>query len=145
MIEIQEEKEARYRLLVRPRMMELLKQQIVEQIVVHKKYRDPSYNARKLADDLETNAKYISAVIRVKFHTNFSNYINRYRVAEAMALLVNQRYLNLNVEDIGRMAGFAHRQTFHTAFLKQTGQSPNAYRKEQLELLNKYDISHKDE
>jgi len=139
-IELQEEKEARYRLLVRPRLMELLKQQIVEQVVVNKKYRDPAYTAKRLADDLDTNVKYISAVVRVKFHTNFCNYVNRYRVADAMALLVNQRYLNLNVEDIGKLAGFAHRQTFHTAFLKQTGQSPNAYRKEQLELLKRFQM-----
>lgn len=128
--EIQEEKEASYRNLVRPKLMEELKESILELLVVKKKYHDASYTARTMAKELNTNVRYVSAVIRVQFHTNYSSLVNKYRVEEAMALLTDQRYADLNVEDIGDMVGFAHRQTFYTAFGKLVGMTPMAYRKQ---------------
>lgn len=128
--DIQEEKEALYRKLVRPRMMEELKERILEKFVVQKKYRDNSYTARQLAADLESNVRYISAVIRVQFHTNYTTLVNKYRVEEAMSFLSDQRYEHLNIEEIGDIVGFAHRQSFHTAFLKFVGMTPKAYRTE---------------
>ena len=127
-IEIQKEKEAVYRKLVRPKMMDELKEKIFERLVVKKKYRDPSYSATRLASDLETNIRYVSAVIRVMFHTNYTTFVNKYRIEEAIALLTDERYADLNVEDIGYMVGFPHRQSFHAAFVKFTGLTPKSYR-----------------
>lgn len=127
--EIQEGKEVSYRKLVRPDLMEHLKEKIFEKIVVQKKYKDSNYTARILAEELQTNVRYISAVIRVQFHTNYSTFVNRFRVEEAMSLLANQRYEDYSIEDIGDMVGFVHRQSFHTAFLKYAGMTPKAYRK----------------
>lgn len=127
-IEIQQNKEANYRRLVRPSMMDRLKDAIVEQIVVHKRYRDGTLTARELAQELDTNVRYISAVVRVQFHTTYSAMVNKLRVEEAMSLLTDARYADLNVEDIGYKVGFLHRQSFHTAFLRLVGVTPNAYR-----------------
>ena len=84
--------------------------------------------AQQLAKDLQTNVRYISAVVRVQFHTNYSTFVNRYRVEEAMSILTDQRYSERTIEEVGDMVGFAHRQSFHTAFLKHVGMTPNAYR-----------------
>lgn len=127
-IEIQGKKETSYRKLVRPRLMDELKDGILEQLVVKKKYRDCNYTAQQLAKDLQTNVRYISAVVRVQFHTNYSTFVNRYRVEEAMSILTDQRYSERTIEEVGDMVGFAHRQSFHTAFLKHVGMTPNAYR-----------------
>lgn len=126
--DIQEEKEATYRKLVRPRLMDELKEKIFERLVVQKKYKDANYTARRLAEEIHSNVRYVSAVIRVQYHTNYSTFVNQYRVEEAMALLTDQRYDHLNIEDIGYMVGFAHRQSFYTAFQKYAGTTPNAYR-----------------
>lgn len=126
--EIQEEKEAFYRKLVRPKLMDELRDKILTKLLVEKKYKVSGYTARQLAEELQTNVRYISAVIRVQFHTNYTTLVNKYRVEEAMALLTDQRYEDLNVEDIGDMVGFVHRQSFHTAFLKYAGTTPKAYR-----------------
>lgn len=127
-IDIQEEKEAAYRNLVRPKMMEDLKEKIINLLVIQKKYRESDFTARKMAKILNTNVRYISAVIRVQFHTNFATLVNKYRVDEAMMLLSDQRYADLTIEDISLMAGFAHRQSFYTAFAKFTGITPKLYR-----------------
>jgi len=126
--EIDGKKEANYRRLVRPQLMDQLRDQVQTRLVHEKKYRDPEYTARQLAIDLDTNVRYISAVIRVHHHTNYSSFVNRLRVEEAMMLLSDPRYSELNVEYIGKMVGFAHRQSFHSAFLKFVGITPHAYR-----------------
>lgn len=115
--------------------MDELKEKIVEKLVIGKKYKDASYTARQLAEELETNVRYISAVVRVQFHTNYSTLVNKYRVEEAMSLLADQRYRELNVEDISDMVGFAHRQSFYTAFVKFAGMTPNAYRQQFQKLM----------
>jgi AraC-like DNA-binding protein len=126
--EIDEEKEAVYRRLVNPQVMDDLKEKILHELVVRKKYKDGSYTARRLADDLGTNTRYVSAVVRVRFHTNYSSLVNKYRVEEAMSALTDSRYAHLSIEEIGEMVGFVHRQSFHSAFVKFAGTTPKAYR-----------------
>lgn len=123
-----ESKVALYRKLVNPQLMDALKDRILQQLVVKKKYKDPLYTARKLAGDLGTNTRYVSAVIRVHFHCNYTSLVNRYRVNEAQTMLTDSRYADLSIEEIGRIAGFAHRQSFHTAFVKFAGMAPKPYR-----------------
>ena len=123
-----ERKEANYRRLVNAQLMDELKERILEQLVVHKKYRDGLYTARQLAADLHTSSRYISAVIRVHFHTSYNSLVNKYRVEEAMALLTDKRYEDRSVEEIGDLVGFAHRQSFYTAFVRLVGTTPKAYR-----------------
>lgn len=54
------EKEAAYRSLVSPRLMDEMKEKILNIIVMQKKYKDKDYSAKKLAEDLGTNTRYIS-------------------------------------------------------------------------------------
>ena len=101
------EKDAAYRALVRPGLMDELKEKILDIILIQKKYKDKDYSAKKLADDLGTNTRYISAVVNVKFHMNYTSFVNKYRIEEAMTLLADKRYRELNMEDISDMVGFS--------------------------------------
>ena len=74
------EKEAVYRTLVRPGLMDELKEKILDIILIQKKYKDKDYSAKKLADELGTNTRYISAVVNVKFHMNYTSFVNNYRI-----------------------------------------------------------------
>ena len=84
------EKEAAYRSLVSPRMMDEMQEKILQIIVMQKKYRDKDYSAKKLAEDLGTNTRYISAVVNVRFHMNYTSFVNKYRIDEAMTILVGR-------------------------------------------------------
>ena len=86
------EKEAAYRSLVSPRLMDELKEKILDIILIQKKYKDKDYSAKKLAEDLGTNTRYISAVVNVRFHMNYTSFVNKFRIEEAMTLLVDKRY-----------------------------------------------------
>ena len=82
-------KEATYRTLVNPALMDELKSKILDIIVMQKKYKDKDYSAKKLAEDLGTNTRYISAVVNVQFHTNYTSFVNKFRIEEAMTLMVS--------------------------------------------------------
>jgi len=130
------DREATYRKLVSRRLMEELRYKIYDSVVNHHNYRDPYYSATRLAEDIGTNVRYVSAVIRVQFHCNYTTFVNRYRVEEAKQLLVSRRHAERTIEEIGFMAGFAHRQSFHVAFVKYVGETPNAYREKMIENAN---------
>ena len=101
------EKKAAYRSLIRPELADELYDKILNIIVVQKKYKDPDYSAKDLA--------------------------NEYRVKDALHLLTDKRYADKNVEEISAMVGFANRQSFYAAFYKNIGETPNGYRKKHLE------------
>ena len=126
------EKEAAYRSLVSPKMMDEMQEKIMNIIVMQKKYRDKDYSAKKLAEDLGTNTRYISAVVNVRFHMNYTSFVNKYRIDEAMTILVDKRYQDLRMEEVSDMVGFANRQSFYASFFRVMGMTPRDYRLEHL-------------
>jgi AraC-like DNA-binding protein len=81
-----------------------------------------------LAEDLGTNTRYISAVVNVRFHMNYTSFVNKYRIEEAMTILVDKRYQTLRMEEVSDMVGFANRQSFYASFYKIMGITPCEYR-----------------
>lgn len=122
------EKEAAYRSLVSPKLMDEMKEKILNIIVMQKKYKDKTYSAKKLAEDLGTNTRYISAVVNVRFHMNYTSFVNKFRIEEAMAILVDKRYQELKMEDVSDMVGFSNRQSFYASFYKIKNMTPREYR-----------------
>jgi len=122
------EKDAAYRTLVNPKLMDEMQDRILNIILIRKKYKEKGYSAKKLAMDLGTNTRYISAVVNVKFHANYTSFVNKFRIDEAMTLLSDRRYAELNMEEISDMIGFANRQSFYASFFKFTGMTPREYR-----------------
>lgn len=122
------EKAATYRNLIRAELVEDLYGKIVNKLLVEKKYRDPEYSAKKLAEDLGTNTRYISAVISLRFSQNYSCLVNEYRVKDAMYMLINKHCADMTMEEISAEVGFANRQSFYAAFFREHGCSPRQYK-----------------
>lgn len=122
------DKNAAYRSLVKAELVDELYEKIVNILFVQKKYRDPDYSAKKLAEELDTNTRYISAVVNLRFHQNYSCLVNEYRIKEAMYMLVDKRYDSYTMEEISKTVGFANRQSFYAAFYRIEGISPRAYK-----------------
>lgn len=129
------EKDAAYRTLVNPKLMDELERKINDIIIIQKKYRDKDYSAKQLAEDLNTNTRYISAVVNVRFHMNYTSYVNKFRIQEAMSMLVDKRYQDLNMEEISDMVGFSNRQSFYASFYKINGITPREYKLRRLQAL----------
>ena len=126
------EKEANYRGLIRAELADELYDGILTIVVAQKKYRDPEYSAKQLAEDLKTNPRYLSAVINSRFGMNYSSLVNEFRVRDAVHFLTDKRYLDKTMEEIGMMSGFSNRQSFYAAFFKEKGEAPHQFKKRHL-------------
>lgn len=126
------EKEAAYRTLVNPKLMDEMKEKILNIIVMQKKYKDKEYSAKKLAEDLGTNTRYISAVVNVRFHMNYTSFVNKFRIEDAMSILADKRYQDLKMEEVSDMVGFSNRQSFYASFYKIMNMTPRDYRLQHL-------------
>lgn len=122
------DKNAAYRSLIRPELADQLYDQILNIVVVQKKYKDPNYSAKDLAKELNTNTRYLSAVVNTRFGMNYSCLINEYRIKDALHYLTDKRYHDLNIEEISTKVGFANRQSFYASFYKNIGMTPKSYR-----------------
>ena len=132
------EKDAAYRSLVSPKLMDEMKEKILNIIVMQKKYKDKNYSAKQLAIDLGTNTRYVSAVVNVKFGVNYTTFVNKYRIKEAMKLLADPHYGSLNMQEVSDMVGFANRQSFYAAFYRLQDTTPREYRMSHMPKVNKF-------
>lgn len=114
--------------MISPKLMDEMKDKILDIIVMQKKYKDKEYSAKKMAVDLGTNTRYISAVVNVKFHMNYTSFVNKFRIEEAMEILTDRRYKDLNIEDVSDMVGFANRQSFYASFYRILRMTPREYK-----------------
>ena len=86
------------------------------------------YSFPNLEQAVWPNTRYISLVIRRKFESNYTSFINKHRIEEALTLLSDKNLDNLTVADIAEAVGFSTRQAFYVSFNKITGMSPKEYR-----------------
>lgn len=131
-IKEKQDKNAPYRSLIRAELADELYEKILNIIVIQKRYRDKDFSAKILAKELNTNTRYISAVINSRFNTNFSCLINEYRVKEALHRMTDKRFLDMTIEEIGTLVGFANRQSFYASFYRVMNETPNGYRRRHL-------------
>lgn len=123
-----ETKVPKYLKWISPETSDILKKRIWEILVDGKAYKDKTFSAKKLAEMLHTNTRYVSVVINTRFQKNYTSFVNTLRVEEAMRMLVDRKYDNLSVQDISDVVGFSCRQSFYNAFVKIRGIAPQDYR-----------------
>lgn len=138
-----QERPAAYRDTINPAVLDELHNKILNKLLIEKKFLDKNYSAKQLASDLGTNTRYISAVVSVKFHMNYASLVNKYRIDEAMSILVDKRYRDLTMEDVADMVGFANRQSFYSAFFKLRNCTPRDYKMNYFELHPELKVDNK--
>jgi len=98
-------------------------------IIDNSRYLDPNLSLESVANEIGLSKSYLSRIINAELQTNFNDYVNSFRVAEAKNLLLNPQFSNYTLVSIGLEAGFNSKTTFNTVFKKQTGLTPSQYRK----------------
>lgn len=101
---------------------------ILQKLTGEKLYRDPKYTTAKLARDLHTNTRYISAAVAVSTGQNYCALVNGLRLRDACKMLRSPKYAHLTAEEIGLLSGFSSRQAFYTAFSRIYDCTPREYR-----------------
>ena len=88
----------------------------VEKAMRKKKvYRNRTLSLDSLAKVLGVHRNTLSRVVNLCSGKNFNRYINSYRVSEAVKLIAENSQIELKVQTIGKMVGFASRTPFYSA------------------------------
>ena len=106
-----------------------IRQRLVSLLEEDKLYLSPNLSLEGLGEKLGVSPRLVSYLINTDFDTNFSDYINSYRIEFAKRLLVNYDSKELNVSEVVYKAGFNSTSSFYEAFKKNTGVTPKEYRK----------------
>ena len=91
-----------------------------------KGYRDSDLKLSSLADQLGFSPNHISQVVNEKSGSNFSDFINSYRIEEAKKLIIESTEKPRFIE-IAYDVGFNNKTSFNNAFKKFTDQSPSSF------------------
>ena len=88
---------------------------------------NPDFSINKLADQLNSNQKYISYVINHALKQNFRSFLNTYRIKEAQRLFMELDVEKFTVNSVAQNVGFKSYSGFYYAFKEITGVNPNFY------------------
>ncbi|KAA1247304.1 helix-turn-helix domain-containing protein [Aquimarina sp. RZ0] len=91
-------------------------------------YRDSNVGLDSIAKMLNISSNYLSQLVNKLSNSNFSEYVNGYRIEDAKSKLEDPKFINYTIVDIALESGFNSRSTFYSAFKKHTGISPKEYR-----------------
>lgn len=118
------------RLLSLPTPTERAPNADLERLVAHVEaetpFLDPDLNLAALSDQMAMTPREVSELLNQSLGVHFFDFINRYRVKYAQALLLNDR--KRSVTQILHESGFNSKSSFNTAFKKHTGMTPSAFR-----------------
>ncbi|MFD1466543.1 helix-turn-helix transcriptional regulator [Lapidilactobacillus mulanensis] len=102
--------------------LQSLSDQIIQ--IVRTRY-DEDISLDIIADELHYNANYLSSVFKKEFGTNFSDYLQNYRIEISKKWLVET---GMTVKDISNKLCYNNSQNFIRFFKKHEGITPGAYR-----------------
>ena len=109
--------------------MEKVKHQLVELMESEKVYLQPDLTLPDLAGALGCTVNHVSQAINAGFGVSFFDYLNEYRVKDAMCLLGQDDSDSRTVLNVALDVGFNSTSTFYVAFKKVTGKTPAQYRR----------------
>lgn len=99
----------------------------VEALFVEKKlHRNHDLSVSQLAREIGTNRSYLSAWLNNTLGTNFCDFVNGYRIADAEAMLAGGD-CSMTQDEIATTVGFNSLSTFRRAFIKKHGITPRQY------------------
>ncbi|MFD2562102.1 helix-turn-helix domain-containing protein [Aquimarina rubra] len=102
--------------------------QLIQLMEKEKLFLDPEMTLTKLSNRIGITSKQLSQVINQLQNENYSQFIARYRIAEAKRLLHLPEYQNFKIAAIAYESGFNSISSFNTAFKKLTNTTAVKYR-----------------
>lgn len=90
-------------------------------------YSNSELNLQHLSSETGIPDKSISFILNHHLNKGFREYINEFRVNEAIERMQKGELNKLTLEALGFKVGFSSRSTFYRSFKQVTGQEPSAY------------------
>ena len=99
-------------------------EEIIEQ---EKLFKDANLSLSDVAKKMNILPHRLSQLINDNMRSNYSSFVNKYRIEEAKKLIATNDQFTL--EAIGYECGFNSRSTFYATFKKYVGTTPAKYKK----------------
>lgn len=112
----------------------MLYEQLCELMEEKRLYTDCNLTRERLSEILNTNRTYLSQVINEKAGLGYSQFINDYRIKEAIRVLSDKDRTDYPLKALCTDLGFNSMTTFYKLFQATIGMTPSTYRKTMLEL-----------
>tara|TARA_R110001606_G_scaffold344913_1_gene493670 strand:+ start:818 stop:1957 length:1140 start_codon:yes stop_codon:yes gene_type:complete len=106
---------------------ELLK--LKKYMIEEKPYLNPSLTIQDISKAIEIPVRDLSLLINHKLNQHFYDFVNSYRVENAMDILKDNTKSKTTILEILYEVGFNSKSSFNTAFKKHTNTTPTSYRK----------------
>lgn len=101
-------------------------QRLIDFVETEEPFLDPELTLTSLSHRLAMTPREVSELINGSLGVHFFEFINRHRIAHAQRLLIEQP--QSSVLQILLESGFNSKSSFNTAFKKQVGLTPSAFR-----------------
>jgi AraC-like DNA-binding protein len=109
--------------------METVKTRLCSLMETDKAFLQPDLTLPDLARSLDCSVNHVSQAINAGFGMSFFDYLNQYRIREAMLLLSPEDSAQQTVLNVALQVGFNSTSTFYVAFKKVTGKTPSEFRR----------------
>lgn len=96
-----------------------------------KPYLEPHLKISHLATRLSISTNILSQVLNQELNKNFFEFVNDYRIAEAIKRLSDPKFSHITIMGIALDSGFNNKNTFNRLFKKHTGQTPSQFLRNQ--------------
>lgn len=108
---------------------DLYEKMLIDFMEQEKPYLDSELTLQKLSQQINTPEKELSIFINHELGNHFFDFINNYRIKDALELLEDTSKDKKTVQEIYFAVGFNSKSSFYTAFKKKTNLTPTQYRK----------------
>jgi AraC-like DNA-binding protein len=98
-------------------------------MIEEKPFLNPSVTIQDISAAIEIPVRDLSLLINHKLEQHFYDFVNAYRVENAMDILKDATKSKVTILEILYDVGFNSKSSFNTAFKKHTGNTPTSYRK----------------
>jgi YesN/AraC family two-component response regulator len=97
----------------------------VHGLMLNSAFKDKELTLDTLAKKLNTSRNSLSHAINAVTGKNFNNFVNEYRIKEALKLISKNQ--NLYIDELYGLVGFRSRTSFYRSFRQITGLSPKEF------------------
>lgn len=98
-------------------------------MIEEKPFLNPSLTIQDVSVAIEIPVRDLSLLINHKLEQHFYDFVNTYRIENAMDILKDVTKNKVTILEILYDVGFNSKSSFNTAFKKHTGNTPTSYRK----------------
>jgi AraC-like DNA-binding protein len=102
--------------------------QLKSYMIEKKPFLNPSLTIQDISNDIEIPTRELSLLINHKLGQHFFDFINTYRIENAMEILKDTTRTKVTILEILYEVGFNSKSSFNAAFKKHAGITPTKYR-----------------